>query len=167
ERLEGVFKDCVVTFSERPDFIKLSGGTLLDRVRELQQINWGMSTNLEAVFDKLLSVALDNSLPQDQMPTKILLISDMQFNQCVSKGDKRAMKMIANKFSKAGYEVPQVVFWNVANDANGNVPVTMNESGVALVSGASPAVVKSVLGGNLSPMQVMLDTVMIERYNLV
>src|SRR5690606_36176608 len=89
ERLEGVFKDCVVTFSERPDFIKLSGGTLLDRVRELQQINWGMSTNLEAVFDKLLSVALDNSLPQDQMPTKILLISDMQFNQCVSKGDKQ------------------------------------------------------------------------------
>src|SRR5690606_38803625 len=52
ERLEGVFKDCVVTFSERPDFIKLSGGTLSERVRELRGIHWGMSTNLEAVFDK-------------------------------------------------------------------------------------------------------------------
>ena len=167
ERLEGVFKDCVVTFSEQPEFVKLSGGELSERVSELKKIKWGMSTNLEAVFDKLLSVAVDNSITQNQMPTKLMIISDMQFNHCIKNGNQRAMKMIENKFSKAGFEIPQVVFWNVTNTNTGNVPISMNDSGVALVSGASPAVVKCVLGGNLSPMQIMLDAVMIDRYNLV
>lgn len=163
ERLEGVFKNNIVTFSSSPAFVTLKGGKLSDRVKELSHVNWGMSTDFEKVFTTLLDVAVRENVPQEQMPTKVLCISDMQFN---AAGRFTAKDMLKDKFSKAGYEMPQLVFWNVANTLTGNVPVTMNTEGVALVSGASPAVIKSVLGGDLNPMSVMMKTVMVERYRI-
>jgi hypothetical protein len=76
------------------------------------------------------------------------------------------MQMIRRKFETAGYTLPNVVFWNV-RDA-GNKPVRYNERGVALVAGFSPSIMKSVLSADFdkfSPENIMLQTVMIDRYN--
>ncbi|MBQ9882304.1 MAG: DUF2828 family protein, partial [Synergistes sp.] len=42
-----------------------------------------------------------------------------------------------DKYEAFGYKIPQVVFWNVAS-RHCQQPVTMNEQGVALVSGVTP-----------------------------
>jgi hypothetical protein len=76
--------------------------------------------------------------------------------------------MIACKYESAGYDLPKVIFWNL-NAAYGNAPVKFNKSGVALVSGFSPAVAQSILTGNMddfSPEAIMLKTVMKDRYDL-
>ena len=99
------------------------------------------------------------------MPKMVLILSDMQFNQCVEFDDS-AMQMIERSYTAAGYEVPKVVFWNL-NAAYGNTPVKFDKSGAALVSGFSPAVVKPLLSGDLdgfTPESVMMKTIMEDRY---
>ena len=97
----------------------------------------------------------------------LLIMSDMQFDQC-ARFDDSAMKMIARKFSEAGYDLPKIVFWNL--NAHDNVPVKYDTSGVALISGFSPQIMVSVLGGDtekFTPEAIMMKTVMVDRYNLV
>lgn len=165
ERLEGEFKDCVLTFSELPSLVKLTSGASLNRrITELQNISWGMSTNLEKAFDVVLQTAVRFKIESDKMPTKLLIVSDMQFNEASRGGT--VLEMISKKYSKSGYIMPSVVFWNVNGSATSNAPVRFNEKNVALVSGASPSVVKSVLGGEVDPVKVMLKTIMVDRYSL-
>jgi hypothetical protein len=67
------------------------------------------------------------------------------------------------KYAKAGYKLPQIVFWNVAS-RNRQQPVTKNQQGVSLVSGATPRLFEMVAGGNLSPYKFMMDVLEKERY---
>ena len=115
-------------------------------------------------FDKILSVAINYGVPQAEMPEMLLILSDMQFDECINFDDS-AMQMIERKYSASGYTVPQIVFWNL-NSAD-NVPVKADKSGAALVSGFSPAIVKALLSADMSeftPENIMLKTVMAERY---
>jgi hypothetical protein len=158
------FKNLLVTFSANPTFFEVSG-TLANRLGQMAKMQWGGNTNLHAVFELVLSKALQNNVPDAEMPKVVLVISDMQFDYC-ARYDDSAMQMIRRKFETAGYTLPNVVFWNV-RDA-GNKPVRYNERGVALVAGFSPSIMKSVLSADFdkfSPENIMLQTVMIDRYN--
>ena len=176
ERAGGVFKDQFITFSGTPEMLKVSG-SLKQRYDQMERSNWSGSTNLQAAFELILNAAVKHKVPKSEMPTKVLILSDMEFNSCVTAGKNTsawgggspvsvsAMDMIRDKFANAGYELPQVVFWNL-NGRAGNSPVTYNETGTALVSGFSPSIVKSVLGGEeMTPISIMLKTVMVERYD--
>ena len=83
------------------------------------------------------------------------------------KGDTVFFEEIERKYKEAGYERPGIVFWNVNGDA-GNVPVTLRDKNIALISGYSPAIIQSVMKGEfLNPIQVMLVTVNSERYSKI
>lgn len=172
ERNEGIFKDQFITFSSDPKMVKVTG-TLEQRYNQMERSNWTMSTDIAKAFRLILDSAVKAKLPADQMPTKVLILSDMEFNACVTSGNGgyhsgvsvSAMDYIKQEFAAAGYTAPQVVFWNL-NGRAGNSPVTYNESGSALVSGFSPSIVKSVLGGDeMTPISIMLKTVMQQRYD--
>lgn len=163
DKNKGKFKDTFLTFSNTPKLVNLKGNIN----QKIDQMNTGevANTNLNRAFDLILKTAVDNKVPQEEMPQTLVIFSDMQFDQGVSHDDS-AIEMIARKYEAAGYELPKVVFWNL-NAAYGNVPVKFNKTGVALVSGFSPAVAKSILSGNLddfSPEAIMLKTVMQDRY---
>ena len=92
-------------------------------------------------------------------------MSDMQFDQC-AEFDDSAMESIKRNYEEAGYSLPQVVFWNL--NSKGGVPVQANSQGVALISGFSPAILKSLLAGNMeefSPVSIMMKTIMNDRYS--
>lgn len=159
----GVFKDIILTFSDNPQLMKLKGN-VVQKLDQLSNAEWGMSTNLHAAFTKVLEVARKNNVPAEEMPETIAIFSDMQFNSC-TRFDDSAYQMIARKYENAGYTVPKIIFWNL--NSYDNVPVKADASGVALVSGFSPSVMKAVLSGNLeefSPESIMMQTVMIDRY---
>lgn len=164
ERNQGVFKDIVCTFSNRPGFVKLQAKRLTDRIKELNNINWSMNTNLLLLFDVLLRVATKESVPESQMPSMILIISDMEFDSCVSHDDN-AIQGIERRYKENGYKIPKVVFWNV-NGRIGNIPVRMHKSGTALVSGFSPSILTSLLSNpkDFTPTNIMLNTVNIDKY---
>jgi hypothetical protein len=161
QRLEGPFKDAFITFSAQPT-LQVVSGTLQNRIAQMERAHWDMNTDIQKVFELVLSTAKRNKLPDSAMPTKIVIVSDMEFDAC-ARGN---ISNLRNMFTEAGYTLPQLVFWNV-NGRVGNIPTTMHQSGTALISGFSPAIVKSVLGAQLmTPESVMLKTLMNPRYEL-
>ena len=166
ERNEGNFKDSFITFSNNPQLQYLTGG-LSERLEQLRRADWGMSTDLEAVFNLILNQAKTFDIPQDKMPTKIMILSDMQFNEATRIGDMGANTMIDTMYEEAGYKKPDIVYWNL-NSTGANFPVEFNENGTALVSGFSPSILKSILGGkNMTPESILMDTVNDERYSVI
>jgi hypothetical protein len=145
-------------------------GTLSQKMKQMEKAHWDMNTNLHAAFDEILQIAVKGKVSQEDMPDMMLILSDMQFDQC-TKYDDSAMQMIKRKYKDAGYDVPKIVFWNLsmAGKENGNTPVKFDKNGTALVSGFSPSVMKSVLANDLedyTPYNVMLKTLMNSRYDL-
>jgi hypothetical protein len=179
ERLSGPFKDHYITFSNRPILGKFTGNTLAQKIENMQSIV--ENTNIEAVFDIILRTALTNQTPANEMPTKILILSDMEFDSCVSMNStqtsgwygsgaasksqlKTLFQTMKSKFEQAGYELPDIVFWNLNSDGK-KFPVSQHETGAALVSGFSPSVLKSVLSGKgLTPMEIMMAVLDNPRY---
>ena len=167
-RNKGAFKDMFLTFSADSE-LKQVKGTLSQRMAQMNDSEWGMNTNLHKAFDRILEVAVKGNVPQADMPTVLLIMSDMQFDQC-AKYDDSAMQMIERKYTAAGYKVPVIVFWNISAGGKDNAPVSFDKKGVALVSGCSPAIMKAVLAANfddLSPETIVRDAVSIPRYDYV
>ena len=165
EKNTGKFKDLILTFSADPQLISLKGN-IVQRYYQLKHANWGMNTNLHKAFNKILSVAVQGEVPQEEMPEILLIMSDMQFDSCTVFDDS-AHEMISRKYKAAGYNMPKIVFWNL--NSYDNVSVRYDTSGTALVSGFSPAIMKAVLSADMeefTPESVMLKAIMIDRYAL-
>ena len=164
ERNEGYFKDAFITFSANPKLQHLKG-TLTERLISLAGSDWGYNTDLEKVFQLVLGQALKHDVSPEEMPTDILILSDMQFDEA-DDSDSTALKMIKDKYVDAGYEVPNIIFWNL-NSYDG-VPASFDEDGTALISGFSPSILKSVLAGeNITPVSIMMKTIGSSRYDLI
>ena len=163
EHNKGIFNNTFIEFSERPQLIELKGKTFADRLRYACTFEEVANTNLEAVFDLVLNAAVKNSVPQSELPSKLIIISDMEFDCCVENASLSNFENAERKYSAKGYKLPEIVFWNVAS-RHTQQPVRMNEQGVALVSGATPRLFSMVAGGNLSPYSFMLEVIESERY---
>jgi hypothetical protein len=164
DKNKGAFNGTFLTFSGAPELITLKGN-IIQKADQMVKSVWGMNTNLNLAFDKILSTAVKNNVPQSDMPKMLLILSDMQFDSCVTHDDS-AIEMIERKYRDAGYELPAVVFWNL--NSSDNVPVKNNKSGVALVSGFSPSIMTSLLKADPSeftPYGMMLKTIMSSRYD--
>jgi hypothetical protein len=164
DKNRGAFKDLFLTFTTSSK-LEVLRGDIVSKCSQLRKADWGMSTNLHSAFEAVLNVAVNKSVPQEDMPKYILILSDMQFNRCVQNDDS-AMQMIERKYAAAGYQVPNVVFWNLHD--SGTVPVTAHHTGAALISGFSPSIMKSVLAAKqFTPRSVMLDTINQPRYCVI
>ena len=164
ERNTGIWKDKFITFSYRPEIQTIAGKTVGDRIRNLSRADWAGNTDLRAVFESVLNAGIKNDVPDAEMPKKLIIVSDMQFDQACASNKRTNFEQIEKMYHKAGYEMPQLVFWNV-NAIGGNVPMTIHDTGTCLVSGCSPSILKSVLSGKIiTPVDVMRDAVYNERY---
>lgn len=159
------FQGRVLTFSESPKWHQLpeSGSSLFERVQSLSRADWGMSTNLEASFDLILQTAVESKCKPEDLPTTLFIFSDMQFNHAVKGGAELMRDTLYDKarreFRAAGYELPNVVFWNLNGAAKG-FPVDVTTPGVAMIGGFSAELLKSFLEGvEVSPMAIMLDSI--------
>ena len=170
ERNEGAFKNAFITFSSRPQ-LQLLEGSLADRLDQLERADWGMNTDLKATFELILDQAVKHNVPLSEMPTKVLVLSDMEFDEAigsrmydVSDWNPTAQEMIKGMYEEAGYEMPGIVYWNIQSRQD-NVPTRFDEMGTALVSGFSPSIMKSILScEELTPYKMMMETVGSDRY---
>ena len=169
------FKNRFLTFSECPQLATIKGNDILSKVRSIHGSDWGMNTDLQAVFDLILNQAIDHKLTNNDIPDVVYIISDMEFDDATnchrgwgsSESGPTNFEAIKAKFAEANYIMPKIVFWNV-DAKQKQLPVTMDENGTALVSGASPSILKSLLSGDIEdPIQVMLETITAERYDMV
>lgn len=182
ERCSGEFKNKYITFSTNPQLVDLKANSLLGNLSIALAHNECSNTNIEKVFDLILTTAINNHMQQSDMPANILIISDMEFDDASSQGEmwdpwsrkytnnsvvnKKLFKLIEDKYKAAGYKLPRLVFWNVAS-RTGTIPLRENDMGVALVSGFSVNICKMVMSGELDPYKCLLETLDSDRYQCI
>ena len=169
ERNKGVFKNHFITFSENPQLVEIKGEDILEKIQYCCTYDEVANTNIQKVFELILNTAKNNHLSQEDLPQKIYIISDMEFDYCTRNASLTNFEYAKKIFEDAGYKLPEVVFWNVAS-RNRQQPVTKNEQGVALVSGCTPRLFSQVLDGSLTaltPYEFMLEILGNERYDKI
>lgn len=163
ERNHGVFHNHFITFSMHPQLVEIKGADILEKAQYCASFNECANTNLQAVFDLIFFTAVQHKLPQSELPKKIYIISDMEFDACASNASITNFESAKRNFEAEGYTLPQIVFWNVCS-RNRQQPVTKNEQGVALVSGSSPRIFSMLQTGQIDPYAFMLSVLSGKRY---
>lgn len=175
ERCTGQFKDTYITFSQTPQFVDLSKGkTLFDKLSIAIHHNEVANTNIEAVFELILDTALKYHMPQKELPTNLLILSDMEFDTATRSSvngrwvspDEKMFDTFARRYASHGYSLPRLVFWNICSRTK-TIPLRENALGVALVSGFSPTIAKMVLSNEIDPYKALVDQLMVPRYDAV
>ena len=191
ENLKGEFHNKIITFSMRPQFITFDEechNTLESKLKHLRKYTEVANTNIEAVFDLILQTAIEHNMDQSELPSNILIISDMEFDQCVytNNGPSGGINMITasrfnihdfrpsnklfdefgKRYAEHGYKLPRIVFWNVGS-TTGTIPMKENELGVALVSGYSQNVANMIMSNKTDPYECLIDQIMNSRYDMV
>lgn len=150
------FGGTFITFSEKPTVQDIKGNGLKEQVENLESSSWGMSTDVVAVFrDLILPLAKKHKVKQEDMVKQVFIFSDMQFNQGTSTDRwSTSYGRIKEEYADAGYEMPSLVFWNLAGgragvtgqgDPTAPKPVTAADEGTSLVSGYSQGMLKVFL----------------------
>lgn len=166
ERNVGAYHNLFMTFSSNPQIVTLKGETLHQKIKNAKNANWGGNTDLKAAFDKVLDIAEKNNISQEEMPKAIVVISDMEIDYCGNKNWSFYDKM-ESKFHKAGYVIPNVIFWNVYS-RHDLFHADATRKGVQLASGQSVTVFKQVLQNlGYNPIEAMENTINSERYDCI
>ena len=178
QQLQGVFHDKVITFSETPQFVNLSkGNNLKEKLEILLSHNEVANTNIEAVFELLLDLALENEVPKEMIPKSVLIISDMEFDAASTpkrwskenfhKFTPTLFQSIEEKYQKSGYPMPRLIFWNVCGRSN-TIPKVDHDQGICLLSGFSQNAMKIAANKEKkSPYESLIQALDSPRYKPV
>ena len=168
EKNQGAFANHFISFESNPHWIETAGVDFCDKVYRITGAEWGGSTNVEAAMDLILNVAKQNGCSQDEIPQNLVIISDMEFNYCVTSNNygrgnvnDTLFEKIAAKYRANGYEMPHVIFWNV-NARQANIPMLGNGN-VSFVSGFSPSIFETIMSGKTG-YDLMMEKLDSERY---
>jgi ribosomal protein S20 len=155
---KGPFKHKIFTFHEQPILADLISFTILyEKIKYVKDLPWGGNTNIEAVFQKILDTGVLMSLPQDQMPDRLFIFTDMQFDQ-VSGNRLKTFDKIKEKFAKHGYKMPQIICWNLRSIEN--IVFTKDDADVCMLSGFSTPILKAFMTcKEISPLIVFLAAI--------
>ena len=194
DKCKGPFKNHFITFSENPELVSLQGADLVEKVSNIRCINAG-NTNFEAALDLILDTAVKYGTPQEDLPSKLYVISDMQFD--VARCERHYtgwsfkytptepfMEKMRRKYEAHGYKLPSIVYWNVRASECGMFQQKFDGEDCAMVSGYSASLFKSIIEGTtyeevvsedgkstkrekIDPLTVMLTTLNNPRYDKV
>lgn len=166
ERGHGPFANHFITFSGNPQLVKFSGDDITDKFFNCINADWGWDTNIEKVFNMLLRVAEREEIKPEDMPTRLYIFSDMAFNEGLnmSEGETNTLlESIAAQWKRKGYELPQVIFWNL-NAFDNTIPALGDRFGY--ISGSSMSIIEAVLSGKTG-VDLMLEKINSPRYDAV
>ena len=166
QNTKGAIANSFITFSSTPSLVKVRGKDIYEKVQSVVEDCIVANTIVNAVVALILKTALKYNIKQEDKPSSIYLVSDMEFDSCVHNADLSNFENAKNMFEKNGYVLPKIVFWNVAS-RHLSQPVTQNEEGVVLLSGASVNPFKFDVEKPKTPYECMLDVLQSERYDLV
>ena len=167
EKAKGPFAGHYVSFSQRPQLVKVEGVDFCDKVRRIQDTNLCQNTNIEATFDMLLDTAIVNKCSQEDLPENIIIISDMEFDYGTAfyGNRKTLMEGIREKWARYGYRMPHLIYWNVQARQN-NIPEDIGCGLVSYVSGMSPSIFETIMSGKTG-YDMMMEKLNSSRYEVI
>jgi len=154
-----------ITFSVSPKLETIHGETLHEIYNNIDKINWDMNTDFAKVFDLILDQAVFFSVSPENMPSVLVVLSDMQFDE--ADNGKTNWDYIEKKYNLAGYERPTIIFWNLRGNTV-DFPVTKDVPRTALIGGFNMEILNSVIDGKIpNPLDVMRKVIDSERYSII
>ena len=145
ERNRGAYHNLFMTFSQKPEFVSLRGETLLQKIKYVERTEWGMNTNLQAAFERVLETALDHDVLPEEM----------------------FYDHMKEKYEYCGYQLPNIIFWNV-DSRNDIFHADSRRKGVQLYSGQSVTTFQNLLNNiDSTPVKSMEKVIESERYACV
>lgn len=165
------FADRVITFQSKPSYHMLDREKSLHwNVKKLASAPWGGTTNFYLTMKMIAGLGQKHGLTQDQMPKRLFIFSDMQFNSADRNSWSGTYAKVTELFDRYGYVVPQIIFWNLRGNTVSYVEDAKTE-GVAMLSGFSTTVLKSLLDGDsmetFTPLNIFKKIITDTRYDLV
>ena len=155
ERNTGIFKNHFITFSDNPYLCEVKGKTIKDKIANIPSIV--ANTDIDKAFELILKTAKMNKLKQDELPSHLLIISDMEFDRGVYSENGTNFDGWKQSFESFGYKLPIIIFWNVAGATQG-IPATKFDNDVTMISGFSTNILESLLTlENYTPTNIMLE----------
>ena len=181
---KGDFANKIITFSENPQLVDListntaekakikNGDTdttsttgasnisnipsLHECIKNIMGVDYGFSTDFLKCNEEIINYAIKYKVPQDKMPKKLFVFTDMQFNNTItgnferdyrnSRNNTNALdtvyKSIVKLYEANNYTAPKFIFWNLNSDSNEVFPVNCDTEGTAIVSGFSEQLLK-------------------------
>lgn len=166
EHLAVPFKNSIISFSDHPKFIKFGGyDDIVDKIKTVYRNAEVASTNLTGVFDLLYNTARTPGVRPEDVPSTIVVISDMEINQGASGGwsyrTDTEMEKVRRKWAAAGLKMPRLIYWNVM--ARHNIILENADAPVSFVSGFSPTIFTAILTGKTG-IDMMLEILNSRRY---
>jgi hypothetical protein len=154
----GTFHNKIISFNKTPKVHKLKGDTLKDMVEITKNIDFGLNTDIDRVFELLLNTAKLTDCKD--MVKNIVIISDMQFDEAIGKHKLSTFNRNKKMFEEAGYTLPKIIFWNV-NGSIESIPVKSHDSGSILISGFSAELLKDLInnGFDTDPIGFLLNVI--------
>ena len=170
ERAKGPFAGHYVSFASRPQLIKVEGVDFVDKVKRIYATNLCDNTNIEATFDMLLNTAISNNCDQSELPENIIIISDMEFDAARGYGSrntnaKTLMENIRDKWARAGYRMPKLIYWNV-DARQDNIPEDIGVGNISYVSGMSASIFETIMSGKTG-IELMKEKLDSPRYEVI
>lgn len=186
DKAHGPFANHFITFSSTPELVRFEGADIVDKFNRCESANWGDNTDIKAVFDLLLKTALSSNVDPRDMPTRLYIFSDMEFDSCVTFGNpvrnprdrwgysyynrvssvgemNSDLENVKAEWKMYGYKLPQVIFWNL-DARQQNIPAI--GEGFSYVSGFSPNLIEVILSGK-DGYDLMLEKLNSDRYSKV
>lgn len=188
QQTKGPMHGLFMTFGAKPQFVDISGcNSLHESLDVVSKHTDCANTDIFAAYKMLADLAVSQNLKQEDLPERIVIISDMEFDcgccgtysgdevkdqywynmyTSFKPADETLFGEICEYWNERGYKMPKLVFWNV-NSRTKTVPLTQNELGVVLMSGFSAQTVKMALTGQDDPFLALYETLMNHRYDAV
>ena len=165
---KGEFANKIITFSENPELVDLIKRdtqdtqdtddipTLHECIKNIIDVDYGFSTDFVKCNEEIIKYAIKYNIPQDKMPKKLFVFTDMQFNNTITGNFERdyrnkrnntneletVYQNIVKLYEANNYKAPKFIFWNLNSDSNEVFPVNCDTEGTAIVSGFSEQLLK-------------------------
>lgn len=175
DKADGPFKNHFITFSGNPTLVEFKGEDIFEKIQRARYADWGGSTNIEGTMDLILDTC---KRAHCDMPDRLYIFTDMEFNAACGGysgysygcGNRRSYRNpetlfegIERKFNQAGYQMPQVVFWNL-DARNDTIPAIGGR--YSYVSGFNPNMIQCILSGKTG-WDLCLEKLLSERYERI
>jgi hypothetical protein len=157
----GMFKNKFITFSADPELVSLIPDELYKEYtdkgidpslytcfKSLIDVDYGYNTDFVKSCDMIIKYGKDNNINDEDMPKKLFIFTDMQFDEATTDNNKEnngietLYKTIVKMFKEAGYTAPKFIFWNLNSSHKQSFPVNCKTEGTAMISGFSEQLLK-------------------------
>ena len=182
QRNTGAFHNLFMTFESEPHFFEVREYlSFHDNLERAYNAPWGGSTDLNRACEAMLEMAVRKHVPEKDMPTRLVIVSDMEINLATTNyglygrrgrgdfSDILHVDELREMYERAGYRMPQVIYWNVESRDN-HFQTRSDVPGTMLASGSSPRVFEAVMAMQdfqATPYDAMLEVLNGERYKEV